>query len=112
MLAALAREAGGGPQRTMILLLDGAGWHTQPDSRVPDGLRLFYLQPDTPDFQPAEHLSHLIDEPIVNQRFGWLVDIRDSIEPRCRDLETQSDTLPAHTAAFWIEMYIGANGII
>jgi hypothetical protein len=54
LLAAFAHEAGAGPDRTLILLLDGAGWHTEAGLRVPDGLRLVYLPPDTPELQPAD----------------------------------------------------------
>src|SRR5919107_191384 len=53
LLALFAQEAGAGPQRTILLLLDGAGWHPEPGLRVPDGLRLIPLPPYTPELQPA-----------------------------------------------------------
>lgn len=56
--------------RSIILLLDGAGWHTQPGLCVPEGLRVVCLPPYKPEFQSAKHLSHLVEEPIVN----WPVD--------------------------------------
>ncbi len=57
LLALFAREAGAGPQRTIILLLDGAGWHTEPGLHVPDGLRLVYLPPYTPNSSPRAPLA-------------------------------------------------------
>ncbi len=72
LLALFTRVAGAGPHRTIILLLDGAGWHTEPGLAIPDGLRLIYLQPYTPELQPAEHLWRLVDESIINQHFDRL----------------------------------------
>ena len=101
LLAAFARESGAGSERTVILLLDGAGWHTEPGLRVPEGLRLVYLPPYTPELQPAEHLWRLLDEPIVNRHFERLADIQSRIEQRCRDLEAQPKTLRANTLFTW-----------
>ncbi|WP_284247362.1 IS630 family transposase [Methylobacterium haplocladii] len=101
LLAAFAREAGAGPQRAVILLLDGAGWHTESGLRIPEGLRLVYLPPYTPELQPAERLWRLVDEPIVNRHFDTLAEIQDRVEQRCRRLEAQPDTLRANTLFHW-----------
>ena len=70
MLAAFARETGAGRDRIVLLVLDGAGWHTEPGLAIPEGIRLVYLPPYTPELQPAEHLGWpLVDEPIVNRSF-------------------------------------------
>ena len=101
LLAAFAREAGASRERTIVLLLDGAGWHTQPGLRVPDGLRLVYLPPYTPELQPAEHLWQLVDEPIINQHVRTLAEIQTCIEQRCRDLEANPQTLRDNTLFHW-----------
>ena len=101
LLALFVQEAGAGQERTIILLLDGAGWHTEPGLRVPDGLRLIYLPPYTPELQPAEHLWRHVDEPIVNRHFDRLDEIQDRIEQRCRDLEAQPHTLRNNTLFRW-----------
>ena len=49
-------------------MLDGAGYHTTPLT-VPEGIRLIYLPPYTPELQPAETLWVHVDEPIVNKHF-------------------------------------------
>src|SRR4029079_16846219 len=56
LLALFAREAGAGRDRIIGLGLDSAGWHTAPNLAVPDGIRLAYLPPYSPELQPAEHL--------------------------------------------------------
>ena len=80
MLAAFARETGAGRDRIILLVLDGAGWHTEPGLAVPEGIRLIYLPAYTPELQPAEHLWELVDEPVVNQHFETL----DALDARPR----------------------------
>ena len=54
VLALFAREAGAGRDRIILLVLDNAGWHSPPGLAVPEGIRLVYLPPYTPELQPAE----------------------------------------------------------
>jgi transposase len=61
LLARPAREA------TAFRVLDGAGWHTAPGLAVPDGIRLIYLPPYTPELPPAETLWTQIDDPVANR---------------------------------------------
>src|SRR4051812_18240530 len=61
LLALFAREAGAGRDRIIVLGLDSAGWHTAPNLVVPDGIRLAYLPPYSPELQPAEHLWPILD---------------------------------------------------
>ena len=65
LLALFAREAGAGRERMIALVLDNAGWHTEPNLVVPEGLRLVDLPSHPPELQPAEHLWPVVDEPLV-----------------------------------------------
>ena len=67
LLALFAREAGAGRERIIVLELDNAGWHTEPNLVVPDGIRPVYLPPYSPELQPAEHLWPVLDEPLANR---------------------------------------------
>ena len=51
---AQAVTAGHGKQ--ILLVLDGAGWHSSPHVRVPGGLHLHFLPPYSPELQPAARL--------------------------------------------------------
>lgn len=73
-LALFAREAGAGRDRIVILVLDGAGWHSAPRA-VPEGIRLVHLPPYTPELQPAETLLRHVDQPIVNSHFDTLTEL-------------------------------------
>ena len=55
-LAIFAEEAGVGPDKRMVLLLDRAGWHTSARLIVPEGIHLVFLPPYSPEVQPAERL--------------------------------------------------------
>lgn len=101
MLAAFARTVGAGTKRIIVLLLDGAGWHTQPGLDVPDGVRLVYLPPYTPELQPAEHLWPLVDEPVVNRYFHTIDDLDATIDRRCRYLHEDRQLVAAHAGFHW-----------
>lgn len=86
LLADFAETVGAGKQRRIILTLDNAGWHGEAGLAVPEGLRLVFLPPYTPELQPAERLWPLVDEPIANRCFETLADIDAVLADRCRQL--------------------------
>lgn len=101
LLALFAREAGAGRERTIVLELDNAGWHGEPGLRVPEGLRLVYLPPYTPELQPAETLWTLVDEPIANQHIADLTELEHIIAKRCVDLAGDPEWIKSQTKFHW-----------
>ena len=99
LLALFAREAGAGRERMIVLGLDSAGWHTEPNLVVPDGIRLAYLPPYSPELQPAEHLWPVLDEPLANQYFETLADLERAVAERCLVLD--GDQLSLGTNFHW-----------
>ena len=61
LLETFAREAEAGIARIILLVLDNAGWHSAAGLKIPDGIRLIYLPPYTPELQPAETLWALVE---------------------------------------------------
>jgi len=53
-LDAFARDIGAGSHKTVILVLDNAGWRVSRKLRPPDGVRLCFPPPYAPKLQPAE----------------------------------------------------------
>ena len=98
---AFAREVGAGPAKRVVLLLDNAGFHPRPNLTVPDGLRLVYLPPYSPELQPAETLWTLVDEPIVNRLIPSLDHLHDIVDARCRWLIDQRDAIKTRTTFAW-----------
>ena len=56
LLETFAREAEAGLSRIILLVLDNAGWHGPANLKIPDGIRLVYLPPYTPELNPIERL--------------------------------------------------------
>ena len=65
--AAVARDAGIGPDRRAVLALDRAGWHLAKDPAVPAGGHVAFLPPSSPELPPAERVWSLVDEPVANR---------------------------------------------
>ncbi len=101
LLRDFAQEVGAGRERTVVLVLDNAGWHSAPGLSVPEGLRLVYLPPYSPELQPAETLWPLVDEPVVNQHIATLEDLRAIVDKRCLALAGQQDTIKSRTNLNW-----------
>jgi transposase len=98
-LATFARETGAGRCRSIVLVLDNAGWHGPENLAVPDGISLVFLPPYSPELQPAERLWSLVDEPIVNRHVASLDELTTVIAERCRRLDAA--TLEPHTTFHW-----------
>jgi DDE superfamily endonuclease len=90
LLKTFAREAGADLHRTIILVLDNAGWHGEEGLNVPEGLWLVFLPPYTPELQPAETLWELFDDPLVNKHIATIEAWRTS---------SQIDAAPSPTNA-------------
>ena len=87
-------------------MLDGAGWHVAADLIVPDGIRLEFLPPYSPELQPAEHLWPLLNEPLANRYFPTLADLDQALGERCRDLADDYDRIRASTQFHWWSAFI------
>ncbi len=99
--ALLAREAGAGVDRTVVLVLDNAGWHGEAGLNVPDGVRLVFLPPYTPELQPAETPWGLVDEPIVNKHIATIDEIDHIIGQRCAALAKKRDAIKGRAGFHW-----------
>jgi hypothetical protein len=99
-LALFAREAGAGRDRIIILVLDGAGYHTLPLA-VPEGIRLVYLPAYTPELQPAETLWVHVDEPIANKHFETIAEIDAVVADRCVALANDRGLIRGQAGFHW-----------
>jgi hypothetical protein len=101
LLATFAREANAGRERTVVLVLDNAGWHSEAGLNLPEGVRLVFLPPYTPELQPAETLWELVDEPIVNKHAANIKELNDIIAARCVALANERDTIKSRAGFHW-----------
>ena len=109
LLKLFAREAGAGANRIVILAIDNAGWHSEPGLTVPEGLRLVFLPPYSPELQPAETLWTLVDEPIVNKHIPTLKALDGIISQRCVQLDGERNAIKQRTGFHWWPKIIKPN---
>ncbi len=88
-LVEFAKAVGAGPDKHILLVLDGAGWHRSQRLQVPEGIHLEFLPPYSPELQPAERLWPLVDEPLVNRAFDSLDVLEQVLAERCQLLSSQ-----------------------
>ena len=95
--ATFADEAGAGRERRIVLVLDNAGGHTEPNLTVPDGLRLVHLPRHSPELQPAACPGPLLDEPLVNRLVATRDEVDRLVARRCLDLDANPASAQART---------------
>ena len=101
MLERVARELGVGESRRVLLVLDGAGWHTSKKLVVPEGIELFLLPPATPELQPAERLWTLFDEPLIGLAAEKIEQVEQVLEERSLWLFQNPDVVRGRTLFHW-----------
>lgn len=101
VLHAFAEEQQVSRRRQILLVLDRAGWHLAQEIQPPEGLRLVFLPPYSPELQPAERLWSLCDEPLVNRTFESLAQLETVLGERCRRLSDHRDLIRRHTLYHW-----------
>ena len=101
LLKLFAEEAGVGRDRRIVLTLDNAGWHSEAGLDVPEGLRLVFQPPYTPEVQPAETLWTLVDEPIVNKHIPSIDDLDKIISARCAALANDRERIKGQAGFHW-----------
>jgi hypothetical protein len=95
-----------GTTKSVILVLDNAGWHVSKKLKRPDGLQLCFLPPysaelQPAELQPAERLWPLADEALANKPFESLHRLAETLERRCATLTDQPNLLKANTRVHW-----------
>lgn len=101
VLAAFAADAGTGPAKEILLVLDGAGWHVARELAVPAHLHPVFLPPYSPELQPAERLWPLANEAVANRCFDDLSALSEALEPRCLALARQPELIRGRTLFGW-----------
>jgi len=100
-LAAFAAEVGAGPNHRVVLVIDGAGWHTSSKVVVPEGVHLVFLPPYSPELQPAERLFPLINEALANRTFESIDHLTKVLERRLDALDRDPLLISDHTRFHW-----------
>lgn len=91
------------PEDRIIMILDGAGWHTSGLLTVPDNMRLIPLPPYSPELNPTEYLwDELREKSFHNHVFNSIDALEVHLEESLRDLEADRERVRSIVAWPWI----------
>ena len=100
-LAEFARWADLERRKTIVLLVDNAGWHLAKGLVVPAGIVLHPLPACTPELQPVEALWPLVRESVANKGFADLDEREPVLESRGRWLIDHPETVKGAVGFGW-----------
>jgi transposase len=62
---------------SIMIIMDGDGWHKSNELKVPSNMRIVFLLPYSPEFNPVEHLWVVLFCPIFNLHFyhTWAIKV-------------------------------------
>jgi len=87
----------------ILLVLDGAGWHTPTDLAIPENIRLLRLPPYSPELNPVEHLwDELREKWFQNCVFQDLAAVENRLVGALAALERDPQRVRNLTAFPWI----------
>lgn len=87
----------------IIMVLDGAGWHTSGLLFVPENIRLVALPPYAPELNPMEHVwDDLREKSFHNRVFESIDGLENQLEASLRDLEQDRERVRSIVAWPWI----------
>jgi transposase len=90
----------------IIMVLDGAGWHTSKLLSVPENIRLLHLPPYSPELNPVEHIWDYLREQkkFNNYTFNSLDAVDDRLEITLGELHQEKDTIKSLCNFKWIPL--------
>ena len=102
VLENFALQSGAGQSKTILLVMDRAGWHVSDRVVIASGIYVEYLLAYSPEQQWAERLWSLTDEPLVNKSFDKIQDLEEVLSERCQILSaTMTEPIKNLTNYYW-----------
>jgi len=87
----------------IIMVLDGAGWHTSGLITVPQNMKLVSLPPYAPELNPVEHIwDDLREKAFHNRVFESIDGLENHLETSLRELEQDMKRVRSIVAWPWI----------
>lgn len=91
------------PQDKIVMVLDGAGWHSSESLKPPANMRLLPLPPYAPECNPVEHVwDELREKFFHNTVFDSLDALEDQLELALKTYEDDHATIKSIVAWEWI----------
>ena len=91
------------PERRIIMVLDGAGWHRSIALEPPANMRLLSLPPYAPELNPVEHIwDELREKYFHNKAFDSIEALEDQLVAGLVALEQDQPRVQSIVAWDWI----------
>lgn len=101
VLAGFIEEQGFNEGKRLLLVLDGAGWHTGSAVRAPPGVTLIQQPAYSPELQPTERLWPISNEPLANRSFKSIQELEEVLAHRCCQMTEMQEFLRGLTFYHW-----------
>ena len=89
------------PKEKIMLVCDGASWHTSKGLAIPDNIEILHIPPYTPEMNPIEQIwEKLREKGFRNEAFPSLSKVVDKLCSVICDLT--ADTIMSITGRDWI----------
>lgn len=95
----------------IVMILDGAGWHTAKKLNVPENMHLHFLPPYSPELNPTENLwDEIREKGFSNRAFDSLNAVDDQLVDQLAYLEKSPKRVQSITGWSWIiNLKLNAN---
>ena len=91
------------PSDKIVMVLDGAGWHSSRLLQPPQNMKLLPLPPYAPELNPVEHVwDELREKHFHNRVFDSLDALEDQLEVALRTFENNALMVKSIVAWEWI----------
>jgi hypothetical protein len=101
VLDAFVEEQGFDERKRLMLVLDGAGWHTGKAVCAQPGTTLIQQPAYSPELQPTERLWPISNEPLANRTFASIHELEEVVARRCCEMTEMQDFLRGLTFYHW-----------
>lgn len=88
----------------IVMVLDGAGWHTSHTLKIPANINLLHLPPYSPELNPVEHIWDYIREQkgFNNRTFDTIEQVEDQLERALKEIANENIKMKSLCNFSWI----------
>jgi len=91
------------PDEFIVMIMDGAGWHTAKMLRIPDNMHILHLPPYSPELNPVEYLwDYIRENDFLNEVFATITALETHLMHSLAGMEQDHDRIKSITGWKWI----------
>lgn len=86
------------PENEIIMQIDGAGWHTSADLKIPENIHFIQQPPYSPEVNPTEHIwDEIREKNLHNKIYNSIEETMDKVCKGIQELSTKSEYVKSMT---------------